>query len=312
MHHIVSDGWSVGVLMAELAALYGAFSRTQASSLPPLPLQFADFAAWQRRLLSEEGGLGDELAYWTARLADAPPVMDLPTDQPRPVVPSHRGASHPFEVPAEVGRALLALGRAGGTTPFTTMLAAFAVLLQRWTGRNDVVVGTPVAGRDRPELESLIGFFVNTVPLRMDLSGDPSFDEVVARVRETTLEAFEHGALPLERLVAELDPLRDLTRSPVVQVLFQMVVPQRLLPDRLGDLDVTDLGGLTGASYGEAGGWGPAAPFDLDLFMAPAPDGAFSGANLFALRSERSHAGWRSSRRAPVPAGRRHGSRCRC
>ncbi|HEX8770848.1 MAG TPA: condensation domain-containing protein, partial [Acidimicrobiales bacterium] len=296
MHHIVSDGWSLGVLIAELRALYTAFSRRDPSPLPPLAIQYADYAAWQRRWLVDQR-LSDQLSYWTAALAGAPPALELPTDRPRPPIPSYRGGSHRFEVPADVGRRLQSLSRAEGTTAFMTLLAALAVTLSRCTGSDDIVVGTPVAGRVRPELERLIGFFVNTLALRVDLSGDPSFVELLQRVRTTALEAFEHQELPFETLVRELDPFRDLSRNPVVQVLFQVVAPSEG-PVALGDSVVLrDVGGLTGAEYVSAGGMATVAPFDLDLTMAPMPDGAFSGVVVFSTDLfEPSTVAWLASR----------------
>ncbi|MDQ4132559.1 MAG: amino acid adenylation domain-containing protein [Actinomycetota bacterium] len=275
MHHIVSDGWSVRVLLDELSALYGE------AALPPLTVQYADYAAWHRRWL-EEGTLQTQLAHWKARLAGAPAVLELPADRPRPPVPSYRGASFDFEVGSQVGRALQALARAEGASPFMVLLGAFGVVLARHAGVDDVVVGTPVAGRVRPELERLIGFFVNTLVLRTDLAGDPTFTEALARVRDTTLDAFDHQDLPFERLVLELDPVRDLSRNPLVQVLFQMV-PLPAGDLRLGDdVRMDDLGGLSGGEFGETGGAGAIAPFDIDLFMAEAPGGALRGTFVYA------------------------------
>ncbi|HEX7242084.1 MAG TPA: condensation domain-containing protein, partial [Longimicrobiaceae bacterium] len=219
MHHVVSDGWSVGVLLRELGALYRALAAGEPPSLPEPPVQYGDFAAWQRAHLTDEV-LDGQLAYWRSRLAGAPPVLEIPADRPRPPVPSFRGASHAFVLPPELAERVRAAGRAAGATPFMLLLAAFQLLLSRYAGEDDVVVGTPVAGRTRTELEGTVGFFANTLALRGDLSGDPTFAELLARVRETTLGAFAHQDLPFERLVEELRPGRDLSRNPLFQVLF--------------------------------------------------------------------------------------------
>ena len=218
MHHIVSDGWSIGILWGELAALYGAALAGEPAALPELPVQYPDYAVWQREWLRGEA-LEVLLGHWRERLAGAA-TMDLPTDRPRPVVRSLRGGIVRFEVPEETVRSLAGLGRRTGTTLFMVLLAAFQTLLHRLTGEEDVVVGTPVAGRDRVELEPLIGFFVNTLPLRSRLSGGAPFCELLGQVREATLQAFAHQDLPFEKLVEELQPLRDLTRTPLFQAMF--------------------------------------------------------------------------------------------
>ncbi len=221
MHHIVSDGWSLGVLFRELSTLYAAYRDGRESPLPELPVQYVDFAAWQRRHLRGEV-LERQLAYWKDRLADAPALLELPTDHPRPPVQSFRGAGARMELAAGALERLRALGRQEGATLFMVVLGAFQLLLSRYAGSEDVVVGSPIAGRTRREVEELIGFFVNTLVLRGDLSGDPSFREVVGRVRETTLGAYEHQDLPFEKLVAELHPERSLSRSPFFQVTFTL------------------------------------------------------------------------------------------
>jgi amino acid adenylation domain-containing protein len=218
MHHIVCDAWSVEVLVREVGALYRAFSRGEPSPLPELPVQYADFAAWQRGWL-RGAALAEELAYWTRRLEGAPP-LELPTDRPRPAVQTYNGATHDFELSADSAAALRAVGREAGTTPFMTVLAAFKALLSRYTGQADVVVGTPVANRGQAETENLIGFFLNTLVLRTDLSGDPTFRELLGRVRETALGAYTHQDVPFEKLVEEIHPARDLSRSPLFQVMF--------------------------------------------------------------------------------------------
>jgi amino acid adenylation domain-containing protein len=218
-HHIVSDGWSLGIFQRELAALYEAFAAGAPSPLAEPAVQYADFAAWQRRRLSGPV-LESRLAWWRERLTPPPPVLELPTDRPRPAVESFRGGRQPLTVPAELTAALTALGRERGATLFMTLLAGFQALLGRLTGQDDLAVGTPVAGRSRVEVEDLIGLFINTLVLRTDLGGDPTFGETLARVRETALGAYAHQELPFERLVQELRPERALGHSPLFQVLF--------------------------------------------------------------------------------------------
>jgi amino acid adenylation domain-containing protein len=228
MHHIVGDGWSIGVLNREVAALYAAYLAGQTSPLPELPVQYADYAAWQCGWLCG-AALENQLAYWRDRLAGAPAALDVPADRPRPPTPSHCGAAVRFDLPAVAGR-VRALARREGCTPFMVLLAAFQALLHRYTGQEDLCVGTPVAGRGRREVEGLIGFFVNTLVLRGDLSGDPTFAELLGRVRETCLGAYAHQDLPFERLVEELRPERDSSRSPLFQVMFVLQnAPQEAL-----------------------------------------------------------------------------------
>ncbi|HLL82433.1 MAG TPA: amino acid adenylation domain-containing protein, partial [Longimicrobium sp.] len=219
MHHVVFDGWSVGVLLAELSALYSAFAAGEPSPLPELPVQYGDYAVWQREHLAGEQ-LERQLEYWKAKLAGAPELLELPTDRPRPAVQRHRGAVKRVMVPAEAARAVRELVRGEESTPFMGLLAAWQALLGRYAGQREVVVGTPIAGRTRSEVEPLIGFFVNTLALRTDLSGNPSFRQLLARVRETTLDAYAHQDLPFERLVAEVKPARTLSHAPVFQTTF--------------------------------------------------------------------------------------------
>jgi amino acid adenylation domain-containing protein/non-ribosomal peptide synthase protein (TIGR01720 family) len=225
-HHIVSDGWSMGVLFEELTALYGALAAGRPAALPELPVQYADFAVWQREWLSG-AVLEEQLGYWRGRLADLP-ALQLPIDRPRPAVQSYRGACHRFAVPAALQAALRALARERGVTLFMLLLAAFDVLLARYTGQDDLVIGTPIANRNRPELEKLIGFFANTVVMRTDASGDPTFLELLARVKETALGAYAHQDVPFEMLVETLHPQRDLSRNPLVQVTFQVLAMQAI------------------------------------------------------------------------------------
>jgi amino acid adenylation domain-containing protein len=221
LHHVAGDGWSIGVLFRELAALYEAFAAGRPSPLPPPPVQYADFAVWQREWLKEEV-LEAQLAYWRARLAGAPAVLELPTDRARPAEQSYRGAVVGFEVPPALAARLRQAARREGATLFMVLLAGFDLLVHRLSGRDDVVVGSPIAGRVRREVEGLIGFFVNTMALRTDLSGDPTAAELIGRVREATLQAYAHQDLPFERVVEELQPERTLSRNPLFQVAFAL------------------------------------------------------------------------------------------
>ncbi|MGZ0146890.1 non-ribosomal peptide synthetase [Kribbella sp. WER1] len=240
MHHIASDGWSLGVFWRELSALYGAFSQGGGSPLVPLPVQYADFSVWQRGWLEGEV-LESQLAYWRDCLVGMPPALELPVDRPRPAMLRYEGGSVPVRVPQGVYERLVGVGREENSTLFMTMLAAFQLLLSRYSGREDVVVGSPIANRTRPELEKLIGFFVNTLVLRTDVSGDPTFRELVGRVREVCLGAYGHQDLPFEYLVEKLDPARDLSRNPLVQVVFQILNTPRG-DVQLGDLAVQPFG----------------------------------------------------------------------
>jgi amino acid adenylation domain-containing protein len=219
LHHVAADGWSSGILLDELARLYEAFLQARPSPLPELPIQFADFATWQREQMQGDR-LDQQLGYWLERLGDAPAVLELPTDRPRPRVQTFEGAIRSFTIPHAVVAPLLELGRAEQATLFMTLLAAFKVLLQRCSGQDQIVVGSPIANRTRPELEGLIGPFANTLALRTDLSGEPTFRDLLRRVRETALGAYAHQDLPFERIVEELQPERHLGYSPVFQVLF--------------------------------------------------------------------------------------------
>ncbi|WP_420127106.1 amino acid adenylation domain-containing protein [Longimicrobium sp.] len=221
MHHIVSDGWSMGVLAREMWTLYEAYQAGGESPLPELPVQYADYAVWQREQLQGDN-LERQLSYWRGQLAGAPELLELPTDRPRPPVQTFRGANERIELSAELLERLQALARSEGATLYMVALAAFQVLLSRYSGSDDVVVGSPMAGRTRKEVAGLIGFFVNTLVLRTDLGGDPSFREALGRVREATLGAFEHQELPFDKLVAELRPERSLSHSPLVQVAFSL------------------------------------------------------------------------------------------
>jgi amino acid adenylation domain-containing protein len=250
-HHVAVDGWSIGILLRELAALYTARREGRDAALPPPALQYADFAAWQRRWLHGET-LERQMGFWRRQLAGAPAGLELPTDRPRPAQQSYRGALHFFDVPREVGEALAAFTAAEQVTTFMAALAAFAALLGRYAGQDDVVVGSPVAGRHRAEAEPIVGLFVNTLGLRTDLSGDPGFRTLVRRVRETTLDAYAHQDLPFERLADELATDRSLDRTPVFQVMLtvdeagsvDLRIPgiearERIAPHRTAKLDLT-------------------------------------------------------------------------
>ena len=218
-HHMVFDGWSDNVLLGELAILYEAFSKGNPSLLTDLPIQYADFGVWQRNWLQGEV-LEGQLAYWRKQLQDIPSVINLPTDRPWPAVQSYRGASQSIEISKELTLALKALSGSHAVTLYMTLLAAFQTLLHRYTGQDNIVVGSPIANRNLQETESLIGFFVNTLVMRSDLSGDPTFRELLRRVREVALGAYAHQDLPFEKLVEELQPKRSFSHSPLFQVMF--------------------------------------------------------------------------------------------
>jgi amino acid adenylation domain-containing protein len=221
LHHIVSDGWSAGVLYRELAALYGAYTRGEPSPLPELPIQYADYAAWHRtRLAGPERAR--QVEFWRARLAGAPVLLDLPTDRPRPAVQGTAGAAHHLRIPRALYDRLAAVARAEGATPFMALAAAWGALLHRWSGEDDVVVGTPLAGRTHPLTEPLIGFFVQTLALRLDLAGDPSFRALLRRVRDTTVQAYAHQEVPFHQLVDELKVERSLSHPPVFQAMISL------------------------------------------------------------------------------------------
>lgn len=221
MHHIISDGMSRGVLVRELVQLYEAFANGRSSTLPELPIQYVDFAAWQREWLQGEV-LDKQVSYWKEKLAGAPSLLELPADRPRPPVQSFHGARHPVVIPQELTESLRELGESQNATLFMTLLAAFEVLLFRHTGQDDIVVGVPITGRNNPELANLIGFFINSLPVRTDLSGNPTFRELLGRVREAALGAYEHQDLPFEKLVEVSQPERDTSYSPLFQVMCHL------------------------------------------------------------------------------------------
>jgi amino acid adenylation domain-containing protein len=221
VHHIVSDGWSMTVLIREIAALYTAFNAGGPTPLPQLPVQYVDFAVWQREWLRGEA-LESQVAYWRERLAGVQ-ALDLPTDRPRPRVQTSRGDGLRAALPAVLSQTLSALASRRGSSLYMVLLAAFKLLMSRLSGQEDVSIGTPIAGRTRPEIEGLIGLFLNSLTLRTDLAGDPTFGELVERVRETALEAYAHQDVPFEKLLEELRPERDLSRTPLFQVFFNML-----------------------------------------------------------------------------------------
>ncbi|MGH9367525.1 MAG: condensation domain-containing protein, partial [Thermoanaerobaculia bacterium] len=239
IHHIVFDGWSSEIFDRELAVLYEAYREGRPSPLPALSIQYADFAVWQREWLSAEV-LERQLSYWKRQLEGAPGVLELPVSRLRPSRQSFRGASETVSIPQEVAQAIRRLSRREGATLFMTLLAVFQVLLLRHTGQEDIVVGTPVAGRNRSDIEGLIGFFVNTLVLRTDLSGDPTFRGLLGRVREVALEAYAHQDLPFEKLVEELNPERTLRHSPLFQVMMVLQNAPGAGP-RLAGVSVTPL-----------------------------------------------------------------------
>ncbi len=268
MHHIVSDGWSNGIVLRELANLYESYRLGQPSRLSELTAQYADYALWQRKWL---GGreLTPHLAYWKKALAGAPDVLELPFDRARPAVPSYKGAVHVIRVPRSLGDAMRQLAREEGVTTFMFLLAVFQLALSCWSGQQDVVVGTPVAGRTHRHTEGLIGFFVNTLALRARLKGVGSFKELLAQVKETALAGYAHQDLPFEKILQELVPARELSRQPIFQV---MMVLQNVAVDdpSLGDLRIEKLMVEQTASK-----------FDLTLMMHEA-DGELRGALEYA------------------------------
>ncbi|MGK3998774.1 amino acid adenylation domain-containing protein [Sorangium sp. So ce1024] len=255
LHHLVSDGWSMNVLVGEVTERYAAEAEGRAAALPPLPVQYADYARWQRDWL-EGPALEQQLAYFQRRLGSEPDALSLPADRPRPAAQSYRGARHAFALPSELSAQLTALARRQGVTPFVLLLAAFEVLLARYSGRTDLWIGTPVANRTRIEVHDLIGFFANTLVLRADLSDNPRFTDLLARVREEVLGAQAHQDLPFEHLVKALRPARDLGRTPLFQVMFTL---QQLRPRTapIAGLEILPVEVDPGSS-----------PFDLSLDMA--------------------------------------------
>ena len=260
LHHIVSDGWSMGVLVREVAALYEAYAVGAESPLEELSLQYGDYAVWQREWLQGEV-LDQQLAYWRKQLAGAPPVLELPADRPRPQVQTFRGAALPFKLSRELAEKLRALSRCEGVTLYMTLLAGLQTLLARYTGEEDISIGTPIANRRRGEIENLIGFFVNTLVLRTDVSGNPTFRELLQRVRETALGAYGHQDVPFEMLVEVLQPERSMSYTPLFQVLFALQnAPQEKLELPGLTIDLLDIDSGT-------------AKFDLMLSLEESEEG---------------------------------------
>ena len=277
MHHIISDGWSMRVLLRELVAVYEALEAGRESRLAELPVQYADYAVWQRGWLTGEV-LERQLEYWRGQLAGAPPVLEFPTDYPRPAVPSYRGATQPVMLDRELVGALKQLSQAAGTTLFMTVLGAWATLLSRYSGQTDLVIGVPVSGRNRAETEGLIGFFVNTLPLRIVVEEEGSFRQLLRTVRRAALGAYAHQDIPFEKLVEGLQPVRDRSRAPLFQVslVWDQTPPGELAVSDL-ELRVLDASGQT-------------AKFDLTLMLTENADGTVSGdleysSDLFAAET---------------------------
>jgi amino acid adenylation domain-containing protein len=272
MHHIVSDGWSIGIFFSELSALWSAFAAGRPSPLPELPIQYGDFAVWERERFAS-GALDGQVAFWR-RTLDGAPSVELPSDHPRPPQQTFAGATLPVEVPPALRAGVVELGRRHGATPFMTLFAAFILLLHRMTEEDDLVVGSYVAGRGRGELERLIGFFLNTLPVRVDVSGDPTFAELLVRVRSTLLEALANQDVPFARLVEELRPDRDISRSPLCQLVFQMInVPTIDESDEQREA-LVDLGrssaafDLTYTLWDSGDGWRGDIEYSTELFEA--------------------------------------------
>ena len=266
MHHIISDGWSIKVFIGEMEALYEAYTKGQRAALPELPIQYADFALWQRSWLQGEK-LEEQLSYWRTQLADAPPVLDLPTDRPRPAFQTFHGASRPLIFSKKLSEQITQLGRREGSTLFMILLSAFSGLLYRYTNQEDILIGTPIANRNRAETESVIGFFVNTLVLRVRLSDAITFRELLRQIRETALEGYEHQDLPFEKLVEELQPERTLSHSPLFQVMFHL---QNAVSESLS---------LSGLSMSELDVENQTAKFDLSLSMAESEEGLIGEVN---------------------------------
>ncbi|NOK23867.1 condensation domain-containing protein, partial [Corallococcus carmarthensis] len=260
MHHIVSDGWSMGVLVRELVAFYEAFSTGRTPTLAPLPVQYTDFAAWQRDWLQGET-LDVQLGYWKQQLTGAPTPLELPTDHPRPAIQSNAGATHSVQIPQATSEALKALAQREGATPFMVLLAGFQLLLSRYSAQDDISVGSPIAGRTQAETEGLIGFFVNTLVLRSRVAPEASFRKLLAQVRGTTLAAFDHQHVPFEKLVEALQPVRDASRSPLFQVMF---VLQNAPGEALR---------VPGLTFRQVTAEGHSAKFDLTLSLQDSPQG---------------------------------------
>ena len=264
-HHIISDGWSTAVFFRELSLLYVAFSKREQSPLAELPIQYADYAAWQREWL--QGPVFEkQLSYWRKKLSGNLPVLELPTDRPRPPMQTHRGARESLLLSRNLTESIAALARRDGATLFMTLLAAFKILLSRLTGLEDIIVGSPITSRPQRETEGLIGFFLNNLVLRTELSGNPSFRDVLARVRETALEAYANQDVPFGKLVDSLNPDRNLCRTPIFQVYFNLLnFSERL---QLPGLAMSDIAFVDAWSQSDS----PYSQFDITLYVAERND----------------------------------------
>jgi hypothetical protein len=265
LHHIVCDGWSLSLIAKELGACYTAAMSGSAPALAPIPIQYADFAAWQAQWLTSERQR-EQTRYWKKQLSGVPP-LELPTDRARPSIASYRGAHVDVRFHQDVSGPLHTLCQQESATPFMVLLAAFATILYRYTGQTDIAIGTPTSGRTRTEIESLIGFFVNTLVMRVDLSGGPTFRALLRRVRATALEAFDNQDLPFEKIVEEVQPERDLARNPLFQVMFQFFAA---MGRRSGETTGPDLS-MNQPNKGTA-------LFDLALHLSEDADGIYGQA----------------------------------
>jgi amino acid adenylation domain-containing protein len=264
LHHIVSDGFSKGIMFRDLSAYYGGFTTGRPPALPELPIQYADYAAWQRERM--QGEVYDRLlAYWKRKLAHAPALLELPTDRPRPPVQSYRGSHRRRDLPQRLLAGFKELARERKATMFMVLLAAYKAFLSRYTGQHDIVIGTPIADRDHPEVAGLMGFFINTMVLRTDLAGDPTMRELIDRVRDTALDGYDHQEMPFDKLVIELKPERDLSYTPVIQSLFSV---GHVKGGHVQDL-VPELPGLTLTRMSIDRG---SAKFDFTLGVTEGPD----------------------------------------
>ncbi len=260
MHHIVSDGWSLDIFFRELTILYRAFSTDEPSPLTPLTLQYSDFAHWQRTY-QEAAVFEQQLTYWQKTLAGASMVLELPTDRPRPTIQTNNGRHFTFQLPPELTAALKKVSAQEQATLFMLLLSAFQMLLARYSGQKDFLVGTPIAGRNQKDIENIIGFFLNTLVLRADLSGNPTFRSLLGRVRKTALDAYAHQDIPVERLIDDLNPVRDMSRSPLFQTLFAL----QNMPWSGFD--------LPGLSVRPLSGYTETAKLDLSVYMVELPEG---------------------------------------
>ncbi len=260
LHHIITDGWSMGILIREMAALYNAFSTGKPSPLPPLPIQYADFAVWQQEWLKDQV-LEEHLRFWREYLGENPPVLELPTDHPRPAMQTFNGRSLRYDLPADLSRKIVDFTRKQNATLFMTLLAAFQALLHRYTRQQKILVGSPIANRNRSEIENLIGFFVNTLVFKAEFEHDLDFKGLLKQVRENTLKAYSHQDLPFEKMVEVLQPDRDMSHSPIFQVAF---ILQNAPTERIQ---------LKGMTFEPVQPENPTSKYDLTLYTAETEEG---------------------------------------